>query len=261
MADTVTAHNTFAVPILTPTFGILSWTKEELEHIDVKTRKLLTLSGSFHRNGDVDRLYWYRSEGGRGLNSIHDTYTTRIVALGIHIDEMSHKNKYLNLVKIHEVESIMRQSAELQESYDEEFIEVTPRPPSAKIKSKIKKEHLTKWLKKPQHGFLMKTRGTIEDTNHEHSQYWLTKCNLSSHIEGYICAIQEEEINTRGLQQRRSKGNTDDTNRFKCRLCHREIETIQHLLACCERLRIPFYLPVRDNAVAAVLHQFLTKSR
>ena len=91
MADTVTAHNTFAVPILTPTFGILSWTKEELEHIDVKTRKLLTLSGSFHRNGDVDRLYWYRSEGGRGLNSIHDTYTTRIVALGIHIDVMSHK--------------------------------------------------------------------------------------------------------------------------------------------------------------------------
>ena len=44
----VTAHNTFAIPVLTPTFGILSWSKDELKQIDVKTRKLLTLSGSFH---------------------------------------------------------------------------------------------------------------------------------------------------------------------------------------------------------------------
>ena len=27
----VTAHNTYALPILTPTFGILNWTKEELD--------------------------------------------------------------------------------------------------------------------------------------------------------------------------------------------------------------------------------------
>lgn len=43
----VVSHNTFALPVLTPTFGILRWTKEELEGIDIKTRKLLTLLGEF----------------------------------------------------------------------------------------------------------------------------------------------------------------------------------------------------------------------
>ena len=78
----ITAHNTFAIAVITPTFGILPWTKEELQQIDIKTRKLLTLSGSFHVNSDVDRLYHlycHRNEGGRGLNSVNDTYISRIV--------------------------------------------------------------------------------------------------------------------------------------------------------------------------------------
>ena len=51
------AHNTFAIPVITPTFGILNWTKDELSDIDVKTRKILTSTGSFHVNSNVDRLY------------------------------------------------------------------------------------------------------------------------------------------------------------------------------------------------------------
>ena len=31
-------------------------------------------------------------------------------------------------------------------------------------------------------------------------------------------------------------------------------------MACCERLRIPLYLPVRHNAVAAVIYRLLTMS-
>ena len=44
----VIAHNTFAIPVVTPTFGILNWTKDELSDIDVKTRKILTATGNFH---------------------------------------------------------------------------------------------------------------------------------------------------------------------------------------------------------------------
>ena len=40
----VIAHNTFAIPVITPTFGILNWTKDELSGIDVKTRKILTFT-------------------------------------------------------------------------------------------------------------------------------------------------------------------------------------------------------------------------
>ena len=68
----ILAHNIFANPIFTLTFGILDWTKEEVEQIDIKTRKLLTFTGNFHRNSNVDRLYATRADGGRGLNSIYD---------------------------------------------------------------------------------------------------------------------------------------------------------------------------------------------
>ena len=49
---------------------------------------------------------------------------------------------------------------------------------------------------------------------------------------GYMCAIQEEEINTRELQKRRSRENENNVVQLKCRVCHLENESIQHLLGC-----------------------------
>ena len=46
--------------------------KEELEQLDIKSRKPLTISGSFHKNNDIDRLYTIR-KGGRGFSGIVDT--------------------------------------------------------------------------------------------------------------------------------------------------------------------------------------------
>ena len=74
------AYNIFAIPVLIPTFGILDWTKNEVLQIDIKTRKLLTLSGSIHRNSSVDHLYMTRDDGGRGLNSIYDVFVARIIS-------------------------------------------------------------------------------------------------------------------------------------------------------------------------------------
>ena len=108
---------------------------------------------------------------------------------------------------------------------------------------------------------MFKTRERITDMDQEKTNYWLTKSSTTSHVEGYICAIQEEEINTRGLQKRRAKDDVGgQTIDYRCRVCHSETETIQHVLACCDRLRIALYLPVRHNAVASVLYHLLTKS-
>ena len=43
--------------------GIVKWTKSELDEIDRKTRKVLTLNKEQHPR----RLYVTRMEGGRGL--------------------------------------------------------------------------------------------------------------------------------------------------------------------------------------------------
>ena len=40
----VIAHNAFAVPVLIPTIGVLDWTIGEIKDIDIKTRKILTLT-------------------------------------------------------------------------------------------------------------------------------------------------------------------------------------------------------------------------
>ena len=51
------AHNVFALPVLTPTFGIICWTIQEIGNLVIITRKILNMTGNFHRNSDIDRLY------------------------------------------------------------------------------------------------------------------------------------------------------------------------------------------------------------
>ena len=193
------------------------------------------------------------------MNSVDDTYVSRIVSLNLHLDQMEGVNKYLARVRTHEQQNIVRQGIELQRAYEETADD--PKTASRNIKMKIKGDHLKSWIAKAQHGFLFKTRERITDTDPVKTNFWLTKSSTTSHIEGYICAIQEEEINTRGLQKRRAKDDVDDRNKdYRCRVCHQETETIQHVLACCDRLRISLYLPIRHNAVASVLYHQLTKA-
>ena len=254
----VNAHNTFAVPILTPTFGILNWTKEELSQIDVKTHKILTQMGSFHRNSDIDRLYCYRTKEGRGLNGVVDTYISRITSLSLHLLNSVDTNKYLKLVVTHEKDAMMRQSEEFQRELNQNFTFNEPKEVSKKMKEILKEKHYQAWMDKPQHSYLFKSRKQIKSIHTIDTTCWLRKANITSHMEGYIFATQEEEINTHALKQRRCKDPESEIHNLKCRICHKEKESIQHILACCERLRIPMYLPIRHNAVAKTVHQIIT---
>ena len=47
--------------------GVINWTKAELERIDRKTRKQMTIYGMLHPRADVQRFYLPRGQGGRGL--------------------------------------------------------------------------------------------------------------------------------------------------------------------------------------------------
>ena len=69
------------MPIITPTVGILNWTKKEMRDLDIVTRKIMNMAGAFHTAGDVDRLYVERKNGGRRLKSVEDMYEIRTVGL------------------------------------------------------------------------------------------------------------------------------------------------------------------------------------
>jgi len=77
----IQAINTFAVPLLQYSAGLISWTKSELCQLDVKTRKLLSVHHILSISGDFDRLYIPRKQGGRGLLSITDVITRELTSL------------------------------------------------------------------------------------------------------------------------------------------------------------------------------------
>ena len=74
------AHNSFALPVLVPTFGILDWSIQDIKDLDIKTRKQLTMSGNFHPNSDIDLLYIQRNLSGRGLRQIQRVFESQIIS-------------------------------------------------------------------------------------------------------------------------------------------------------------------------------------
>ncbi len=114
--------------ILTSTFGLLNWSLQELSEMDVRTRKLLRVTGNFNINGDVDRLYFPRKEGGRGLKSVLTSYETRIVTLKQHLLQRKKFNSFLAQVCEHEDENIIRIANELEERHEMKAdIDLSPR--------------------------------------------------------------------------------------------------------------------------------------
>ena len=81
----VRAVNTWAVSVVRYTAGILEWSDSELKAMDVKTRKLLTMKGAFHRNSSVDRLYMKRQVGGRGLISVEECVKAEVLGLSEYV--------------------------------------------------------------------------------------------------------------------------------------------------------------------------------
>ena len=254
----VLAHNTFAVPVLTPTFGILNWTKDEVEQIDIKTRKLLTSTGNFHRNSSPDRLYSTRNSEGRGLTSVLDVFVVRTISTTIHIENASPNNIFLQEVKRHEKDRLFRVSSLLQESLGIAVNDEDAKTFAKKARDTLKDNHNHRWTSMKQHGFVRRKQVEAEDRNQEHSESWLKLPNMSSHVEGYIFAIQEQEMNTRALQKSREH-KEDNTFNSKCRYCGIAKEDIFHLLCSCDHLSASMYLPLRHNEVAKTLYNEIAK--
>jgi len=75
-----------AVSVLRYSFGIVNWHQEELQKLKRKTRKLLTIHGQHHPKADVDRLYFPRKQGGRGLMQLEVAHAVEITKLMEYVD-------------------------------------------------------------------------------------------------------------------------------------------------------------------------------
>ena len=80
--NTVKAINTWAVPVIRCSAGIVDWKKSELCNMDRKTRKVLHMYQALHPRSNVDRLYLPHSAGGKGLLILEECVNTEKRSLG-----------------------------------------------------------------------------------------------------------------------------------------------------------------------------------
>ena len=96
------------------------------------------------------------------------------------------------------------------------------------------------------HSYIFKKVEADEDINVQASHNWLSTC-LSSHIEGYITALQEQEIATNRTNKRHTK---DSKIHSQCRLCGKQEEMVLHVLGSCSALSSNPYISARHDNIA-----------
>ena len=94
-------HNTFVVLVLIPK---RDWTFGEIKDIDIKTRKILTLTRNLHPNSDINCLYMQKRFGERGWKQVQSSYENRIIAIRQHLPKNLHRNTALEYWRITEQE-------------------------------------------------------------------------------------------------------------------------------------------------------------
>ena len=96
----IQATGSLAVPVLRYSFETVNWHQEELQKLDRKTRKLLTIHGQHHPKADVDRLYVPRKQGGRGLMQLEASHAVEITKLVEYVERK--EDSLLQVVRTHQ---------------------------------------------------------------------------------------------------------------------------------------------------------------
>ena len=147
------AHNVFAVPVLTPNIAILDWSKEEVQQLDIKIRKTMAMAGSVHKRSDVERHYTPRKQGGRGLTSVEDIFTSRTISLATHIENNKDRNPFLQKVYEHEQLRLFRVANEFKQYLEVQSHQQAPKQVGQEIRKALRSNHEKDWTDKVTQGY------------------------------------------------------------------------------------------------------------
>ena len=222
----ITAINTWAVAIFRYGAGIISWRESELKSIDRKTRKYLTMYGAMHPKSDVDRLYMKRKEGGRGLISVEHCVKGEENSLGFYVANSE--------------ELLIRGVCASETIQTEETME------KEEFKRRLAEELKQTWTGKAMHGQFV--REMPEKVDRIKSWEWLSRSDLKVGTEALLCAAQEQAIRTNYVKHYIDKSSDSPL----CRMCGKRGESIQHIVAECEKLAQRDYKRRHDNVAKKV---------
>jgi hypothetical protein len=229
--NTIKAINSWAVPVIRYTAGVVEWTVADLLEVDRKTRKLLSIHRAFNMNGDVDRLYVKRKLGGKGLLQVEQVVREEECAMAEYIRE--------------------RQADWLIKCVARERVLETEETKGA-YRQRVEEQRMQQWKGKRMHGqFLRETEDLVDE---EENTKWLEDGNLKKETESLIMAAQEQSLRTRKIMHAIDHRNVDP----KCRMCGQKDETVEHLVSACSKLAQTEY-KARHDKVASIVHWHLCK--
>ena len=107
----IQASGSLAVPSLRYRFGIFNWHHKEMQKLDRKMRKLLTIHGQHHPKADTDHLYVPRKQGERGLIQLEEAHVVEIMKLVEY--EGREEDPLIQIVRMHQhnTNSVVLQTA------------------------------------------------------------------------------------------------------------------------------------------------------
>lgn len=233
----ITAINTYAIPVLTYTFGILKWTYTEMVELQRVTRTMMTKYKVHHPKASTLRTTLPRGDGGRALTDIINLHSRQLVKLREFFVE---KARTSNLHEV--VRGADKNLTPL--NLHTEHVEI------ALVSDADKKDQ---WAQKALHG---RHYGDLclPHIDGEASNKWLSDGLLFPETEGFMIAIQDQVIGTNNYKKFVIKDPNVASD--KCRKCNQKSETIQHITSGCTYLANSDYL-YRHNQVCNIVHQKL----
>lgn len=235
----IKAINTYAIPVMTYSFGVIKWTETELLELQRKIRTTLTKYQCHHPKSCLERMVLPRKIGGRGLLDIHLLHNRQINSLRNYFHNKASRSRLIS--------AICRADENLTPL---KLAESDLTDNSRQIDQKI-----ADWSIKAIHGkFFAALNSNQIDISW--SNKWLTMNTLFAESEGFMIAIQDEVIPTRNYLKyvMKSANSPEDV----CRMCGCKNENISHILSSCTSLASSEYLH-RHNNVAKILYIELLK--
>lgn len=239
--NTTRAINTFATTALSYSFGVLSWSKTDLESLDALMKTEMTAALKRNRYSSIERVYLPKEEGGMGLLSISDIHNNEIAALRSYFFSRSETSRMHRIVCSADVK-LTPLNLHDQTQQSNETITTT-------------QMRMDQWRAKAMHG---QHAHDLDRPNVDKkaSNAWLMVGELYPETVGSLLAIQDQVVPTRYYLKRIA--NKPDVSTELCRRCKGKPETIKHIIGECSNLA-PTEYTNRHNQVARIIHQRLAE--
>jgi hypothetical protein len=184
----IKAVNTYAVPLLTYSFGVIKWSKTNLQNINIQTRVLFTKFCKHHPKSAIERFNLPRENGGRGFSNLEILQHNQLASLKNYFLNRARDNTFFNaLVSADKGYTPIN----LSDNVISDIVEPNIPDTIANIKQKSLHGRYFKELEQP-------------EINIQASHAWLKKSNIHPETEGFIFAIQEIIKNTYAVYNRSS---------------------------------------------------------